>query len=95
MNNFERLQSMPIDEMAKWLSKHLAFDEAPHMMWFAKTYCDKCDPVIEQRKEWYGMSKCELAYCEKNKNCRYFQELSEVPDDAETVRLWLEAEVEE
>lgn len=95
MNNFEKLQSMSVEELAKWLDKHLAFDDAPHTLWFAKNYCDKCDLVEGQWEGTFGTHKCEFAYCEKNHKCRYFEELPEVPDDVEMVKLWLEAEVEE
>lgn len=95
MTNFRKLQSMSVEELAGWLSKHLAFDEAPHMMWFAKAYCDNCEPVEGEWDGIFGRHKCEFAYCEKNKKCRYFPEKDEVPDDAEIIKLWLEAEAEE
>lgn len=93
MNNFEKLQSMSVDELAAWLNKYLIIDDYPHIRWFAKTYCDKCEAIVGQHDGPFGVHKCEFAYCEMNDNCRYFQELSEIPSDLEMIKLWLEAEV--
>lgn len=94
MSNFEKLKQMSVDELAKWLDKYLAFDDAPQTLWFAKNYCNKCDHVEGQWKGTFGTHKCEFAYCELEHKCRYFQDMDEVPDGVEVVKLWLEAEVE-
>lgn len=92
MNNFEKLQSMPMDELAEWLSKHLAFDEAPHTIWFSKNCCDKCEPVEGHWEGTFGTHKCEFAYCELEHKCKFFPEMDEVPDDLTIVKMWLESE---
>lgn len=94
MKNFEQLQLMSQNEFAKWLDKHLAFDDAPHMVWFGKNYCDKCDRVELLVESGYGTYKQTFAYCECEHKCRFFPDVDEVPDSLETLKLWLEAEVE-
>lgn len=44
-SNFERLQSMPIDELADWLDRNGQFDNSPWTNWFAKRYCDNCESI--------------------------------------------------
>ena len=94
MSNFEKLKSMSVEEFATWLDKHLAFDDAPQTLWFAETYCGKCDPVEGEWEGTYGTHKCKFAYCELNHKCRYFQDLPDVPDGVDVVKMWLESEAE-
>ena len=37
----------------------------------------------------------ECVYCEVYGNCRFLQEMDDLPDSKETIKMWLEAEVEE
>lgn len=104
MNNFEKLQSMSMDELAKWLDKNGIVDDGPWMTHFNNTYCANCESVMCKHEDaedilefklfpWEDEAEC--AYCEVYKKCRYFQDMDEVPDGKEIVKLWLEAEVEE
>ena len=103
MNNFEKLQSMSIDDLAKWLDQNGIIDNSPWMLHFNDKYCANCESVMckyEDAEEVVGFkpyfsdSDVECAYCEIYGKCRYFEEMGEVPDGAEVVRLWLESEVE-
>lgn len=94
MNNFEKLQSMSADDLAAWLDEHLMFDDSPHMQWFVANYCDKCDPIEEQCESYFGTHKCGFAHCELKHKCRYFPNMKDVPDNLETIKLWLESEAE-
>ena len=93
---------MPIDELAKWLDEHLMFDDAPHMQWFVENYCDKCESIMckyEDSEKVLGFkpfydAEVECTYCEIYKKCRFFPNMDEVPDGKETVKLWLESEIE-
>ena len=95
MTNFEQLQSMSQNELAKWLDKHLHFEDAPHMIWFGKKYCDKCDRIEFRIEHGYGTYKQTFAYCEREHKCRFFPDMNEVPDNLETLKLWLNTEAEE
>ena len=95
MNNFEKLQSMSVDELAKWLDEHLSFEDAPHILWFVEKYCDKCDSIEGQCDSDLGARKCEFAYCELEHKCRYFSSMEREPDNFETIKMWLKAEVED
>jgi hypothetical protein len=95
MTNFKKLQSMPLDELAKWLSKHLAFNDAPHMIWFDRNYCDKCEPEKIELEGNFDTYEYKFAYCDFERKCRFFPEMDKVPDNLTTIKMWLEAEVEE
>ena len=104
MNNFEKLQSMSIDELAEWLDQNGIIDNSPWLEDFNDKYCAKCESVMckyEDAEKAVGFKplfsddEIECAYCEVYKKCRYFEEMDEVPDGKEMVRLWLEEEVEE
>lgn len=92
MNNFERLQSMSIEELAKWLDKYVSYDDSPWCTWFDQKYCKNCDDIVCKSPD--DSRKYICAYCEIYGNCRFFPDFSEVPDGKETVKLWLESEAE-
>ena len=103
MNNFEKLQSMSIEDLAKWLNENGIVDNSPWMENFNNKYCAKCEAVMckyEDAEETVGFkpmfsdNEIECAYCEVYKKCWYFEDMDEVPDGVEIVKLWLEAEVE-
>lgn len=102
MNNFEKLRSMSIDDLASWLDENGIIDHSPWLEHFSDKYCAKCDPVMCKYEdvgklldfEPFDDDCVECAYCEIYKKCRYFEEQDNVPDGAEMVKLWLEAEVE-
>lgn len=86
MMMFENLKSMNIDEFASWFEENCIHDNDPCIRWFDETYCQKCEPIIEN-----GM---EYAYCELNDKCRYFNDIESVPSAKETIKMWLESEAE-
>lgn len=107
MINFERLQSMSIDELAEWLDKNGMFDNSPWLNAFNDKYCEKCESIecsYTDAKEKLGLTPFyeetfECAYCEladENgvKSCRFFPELDDVPDNKEMIKMWLEEEAE-
>lgn len=100
MTNLEQLQSMSLDAFAEWLDKHGQFDDSPWMNWFNETYCTKCESIkckIESTNiglsPLYPEQEVNCAYCELNKNCKFFPESEEVPDTKSVLKLWLELEV--
>ena len=103
MNNFERLTSMSLEDLAEWLDKNGSFDDSPWLNSFNEKYCEKCEPIECQytdAKEKLGITPfydetIECAYCEIYNKCRYFENAEEAPDNLEMIKLWLEAEVEE
>ena len=103
MTNFEKLQSMSICELAKWLDENGLVDNSPWLEDFNNKYCANCEFVMckyEDAENAIGFKPCfsdddiECAYCEVYKKCRYFEDRDEVPDGKEMAKLWLEAEAE-
>ena len=87
MNNFEYIKSLSVDELAEWLDEHGEFDGAPWSIWFDKTYCSKCDPVMGKYPD--SDREIEFAWCELNDKCRF---MDFIPDAKEIIKLWLESE---
>ena len=87
MNRFDRINSKNIDEFSEWLDKYGAYDYSPWMEWWDKNYCRKCEPEIVDGKE-YG-------WCELHGKCRFFQEMDEIPNHKQTIKMWLEGEDED
>lgn len=102
MTNFEKLQSMSVDELAKWLDQNGIIDNSPWMEHFNSKYCNNCESVMckyEDAEKVVGFKpfyddEIECAYCEIYQKCRYFQDMDDVPDGKEIVKLWLESEVQ-
>ena len=102
MNNFEKLKSMRIDELAEWLDQNGIIDNSPWLDDFNERYCAKCESVMckyEDAESVVGFKPCffdddiECAYCEVYKKCRFFEDMDDVPNGKEIVKLWLESEV--
>lgn len=95
MSNLNKLQTMNIDELVEWLDAN-GHHDAIWRKWFEKTYCEKCESetvyIDEHEGEHIWKTECECAYCEVHDKCRFFQEMDDVPDSKETIKLWLEAE---
>lgn len=91
MTNFEKLKEMPINIFAEWLDEYLAFDDVPHMQWFDRKYCRNCPSIMCH----YENSERELpcSWCEIHGKCKFFQEMDEVPENKEIIKMWLESEV--
>lgn len=98
MTVFEDIHSKDIDGLVEWLDKNGAADGNPWLRWFDKNYCKKCEEVVcESITDCFGdywSGEHEFAYCELNNKCRYFENMDRVPDRKQTIKLWLESEVE-
>lgn len=92
MNNFKKLQSMSIDELAKWLDKNGQFDTAPWVLWWDKTYCSNCPDIMCHYEDSDHEFPC--AYCEIHDTCKFFPNFNYVPGHEDVVKLWLESEAE-
>lgn len=100
MNNFEKLKSMTVNEFAEWLAENCQSDEAPWTWWFDENYCKKCEPItckIEAinigLEPLYPEQEVDCAWCELHQKCKYFQELDNVPDSTEIIKMWLNHEI--
>ena len=102
MTNFKYLQSMSVDELAKWLDQNGIIDNSPWSEHFNNKYCANCESVMckyEDAEKTLGFRLClwddeiECAYCEIYNKCRYFEDMQDVPDNREMIKMWLESEV--
>lgn len=92
MNNFERLKSMSVDELAKWLDTNGMWDNSPWSQWFDQKYCKNCPDIMCKSPDDSRQFPC--AYCEIYDNCRFFPEQEDVPDCKDIIKMWLAEEVE-
>lgn len=98
MTNFKNLQAMNIEQLIEFLDTN-GHHNAVWWKWFEEKYCDKCEKIItvtpdyDGEETWYH--PCVCSYCEENDKCFFFPEMNNVSDSKETIKLWLEAEVEE
>jgi hypothetical protein len=92
MTNFSNLTTMSLYEFAEWLDENGMWDNSPWLLWFDKTYCQRCDSIKGFVPEFN--KECKCAYCEAYANCRFFPNMDHVPDCKETITMWLKAEVE-
>ena len=93
MTVFDNFKNKNIDELAEWLAKYCSFDQAPYWNWWDRNYCNKCESETA-----YLFSKTyesECAWCELNHKCKFFQELDDIPDSKQIIKMWLLSEVEE
>ncbi len=95
MTAFENIHSKNLDELVEWLDKNGAYDNTPWEKWFDSNYCKKCEAVVAYMSDpcpdWSG--EHEFAWCELNHKCKYFQDMSKIPNRNQVIRLWLESEV--
>lgn len=89
MTNFEKIQSMNIEELSEWFDQHAETDNSPWTNWWDETYCKKC-PSIRRKNEW-GLT-CEFGWCELHDRCKYFQDLNDIPDNKTVIKMWLKSE---
>ena len=104
MTNLEKIKNMPIDELADWLDKNSMFDNSPWMNLFNEKYCAKCESIkckYVDAEEKLGFSpyarysgEVECSYCEIYGKCRFFENLEDVPDNKEMIKMWFEEEAE-
>lgn len=90
MNKFDEIKSKNIDELVDWIDENFAFDFAPYMRWYDDNYCKKCESV--EVRDSNGKVN-EYAWCELNGKCKFFQDMSEIPSPKQTIKMWLESEV--
>ena len=92
MTRFEQIKLMDIDELSEWLNRQESWDTSPWVDWWDSTYCQNCESVMAFVPYLNGEHEC--SYCELNGKCKFFPEMSEVPDNKEMIKMWLESEVE-
>ena len=88
MTNYEKLKLMNIEEMSEWLDQYGQFDGSLWMNWFDEQYCKNCDSVMCHYENSNHEFHC--AWCELHDKCKFFQELDDVPDNKEIIKMWLE-----
>lgn len=91
MTNYEKLQSLPLQDCANWLSK--IAEERPWQEWFDNSYCKKCQPIWGKYK---GREKeVPFAWCELHDNkCMFFSEKDGLPGIEDEIEGWLKEEAE-
>ena len=104
MTKFESIKSKSIDEIAEWIDKYVMYDDSPWSKWWNENYCQKCEAVTMPAEEYsrivgwghsYYCGDIECGYCEVNGKCRYFQDMDDIPDNEEIIKMWLESEIED
>ena len=99
MTNFEKIKNMSKEELIKFITEN-NLDDNIWVKSFTKKYCDKCESVIQKipaNVSILGIDReAECAYCEINKNCRFFEGkfIDGCPSDEEILSMWLEEEAE-
>lgn len=91
MTVFENIKAMDIDEFAEWYEENCMHDDDPSIKWWDDTYCKNCEPIIGYVKGHYDR-KMEFCQCEIYGNCRFFQDMDDIPDCKQMIKLWLESE---
>ena len=92
MNNFERLKSISVEELSKWIDTLGQFDNSLWITWFDQKYCKSCEDIICKYED--GEREFPCSYCELNGNCKFFPDFDEVPDNKKIIKMWLETEIE-
>ena len=90
MRNVDKIKSKSLDEFAEWLDKYGAFDDSPWLNWWNENYCSKCDSEVIKTLIFENETEC--AWCELHNKCRFFQDMDEVPDSKQMIKMWLESE---
>ena len=98
MTVFENIKTKNIDELAEWFSENYMFDEAPYWKYFDDNYCKGCKPEIvlveSLNRDIDSDREMECAWCELNHKCKFFQEMNEIPDNKQIIKMWLLSECE-
>ena len=84
MTVFELFKSKSIDELVDWLDENCTPDFSPWMNWWDDNCCKKCDGVFQDGLE-YG-------WCELHGKCKFFQDMNDIPDNKQMIKMWLESE---
>lgn len=93
MTIYEMFKNKTVDELAEWFDEHCMFDNSPWILWWDENYCKKCETefcyVESVEKE------LEFAWCELNNDrCRFFQNMDEMPDNKQIIKMWLNSDIE-
>lgn len=80
-------ESLSIDEFVDWLDEHGSIKDSPWLDWWDKTYCENCEPEYDYLP--FYNKKIECSFCELNGKCRYFQDMNDVPDNKQIIKMWL------
>lgn len=91
MTYFDILKSMDIHQFAEWLDENCRFDDSPWIAWWDAKYCKNCEPIMCCYKGSNREFPC--SWCEIEHNCKFFQNIDEVPNNKEIIKMWLESEV--
>lgn len=106
MTSFEHLKAMSIEELAEWLDENGQQDTAPWQEWFSNKYCNNCESIkckYEDTEKTLGFTPymfgsyrgdVECSYCEIYKKCIFFEELEDTPNSLETIKMWLNEEID-
>lgn len=96
MTVFESIKTKSVEELANWIYRHDLFliDETPWIKWFDEKYCYNCQPekvVVPEDNN----RKMLLSWCEIHGKCKYFQDMNDIPDNKQIIKMWLESEANE
>ena len=86
MTMFDVFKSKNIDELVDWLDEYAFFESSPWIKWWDKTFCANCDGVEHEGHD--------CAWCELTGKCKYFQDMEDIPDNKQIIKMWLGLEVE-
>ena len=92
------IKDMSIDELTDGLDKYGQFDSSPWMGWFDENYCSKCESIkckVDEKDAFWPDYTMDCAYCELENKCKYFPQLDNIPDNKDTIKLWLMQKHEE
>lgn len=92
MTKYEKFVNKDIDSLAEWLDKYAFFEESPWIKWWDDKYCKQCDGVFFLDDD--GIKR-ECAWCELNGKCKYFQDMDDIPDCKQIIKLWLMSQEDE
>lgn len=90
MKVFDEFKMKNKDELANWLDKYGAYDNAPWTKWFDDNYCSKCEAEVVYIPAFDREGKC--SWCELHDKCKYFKDMNDVPDNKQIIKMWLESE---
>lgn len=89
MTVYEYFKSKSIDELAEWLDEHV-IDDSPWISWWDNKYCKKCDSIYCEDGD---CGNGEYGWCELNGKCKFFQDMDNIPDNKQIIKMWLEREI--
>lgn len=91
MKVIDNIKSKNIDEFAEWIDKYGLFDGSPWMNWWNDNYCKNCEEEIAYVPYLKRKSKC--CWCELHGKCRFFQDMNDIPNIKDMIKMWLESEI--